>query len=66
MTTATERNMKIIEATELDLHVANNIIEFRLNKETWTREIRIIKMEGNSHPLEWLPFKITAEGIQLF
>lgn len=65
MTTATERDMKIIEATELDLNVAHNIIEFRLNKETWTREMRIIKMEGTSHPLEWMPFQISKNGIIL-
>jgi circadian clock protein KaiC len=66
MTTATERNMKIAEATDLDLNVAHNIIEFRLNKETWTREMRIVKMEGTGHPLEWMPFEVTKKGITLF
>jgi len=65
MTTATDRDMKIAEASDLDLNVVNNLIEFRLNQETWTREMRIIKMEGTSHPLSWLPFKITGEGIEL-
>lgn len=57
--------MKIVEATELDLTVAHNIIEFRLNKETWTREMRIVKMKGISHSLEWMPFKVTKNGITL-
>ena len=65
MTTATERDMRVVEATELDLNVAHNIIEFRLNRETWTRELRIVKMEGTGHPLEWLPFEITGKGLQL-
>jgi KaiC/GvpD/RAD55 family RecA-like ATPase len=65
MTTATMRDMKIAEASDLDLNVAHNIIEFRLNKETWTRELRIIKMEGTSHPLTWMPFEISKLGINL-
>jgi KaiC/GvpD/RAD55 family RecA-like ATPase len=27
--------------------------------------MRIVKMEGTGHPLEWMPFKITGEGIEL-
>jgi len=65
MTAASERDMKIVEAADLDLNVAHNIILFRLNEETWTREMRIVKMEGASHPLEWMPFRITGEGIEL-
>jgi KaiC/GvpD/RAD55 family RecA-like ATPase len=65
MTAASERDMRIVEATDLDLNVANNIILFRLNEETWRREMRIVKMEGTSHPLEWLPFRITGSGIEL-
>jgi len=65
MTAASERDMKIVEATDLDLNVANNFIVFRLNEEIWQREMRIVKMEGTGHPLEWLPFKITGKGIEL-
>jgi KaiC/GvpD/RAD55 family RecA-like ATPase len=57
--------MKVVEAADLDLNVANNIILFRLNEESWQREMRIVKMEGMGHPLEWMPFKITGEGIEL-
>jgi len=65
MTATSDRDMKIVEATDLDLNVANNIILFRLNEESWQREMRIVKMEGTSHPLEWLSFEITNEGIEL-
>ncbi|RLI10568.1 hypothetical protein DRO42_00830 [Candidatus Bathyarchaeota archaeon] len=66
MTAASARDMKIVEATDLDINVANNLIFFRFNEETCQREMRIVKMEGVEHPLEWLPFKITKkEGIQL-
>jgi len=27
--------------------------------------MRIVKMEGTAHPLEWLPFRITGSGIEL-
>jgi len=57
--------MKVVEVADLDLNVANNIILFRLNGESWQREMRIVKMEGTGHPLEWMTFKITSEGIEL-
>ena len=65
MTAASERDMKVVESTDIDLNVANNIILFRLNEQSWQREMRIVKMEGTGHPLEWMPFKITSEGIEL-
>ncbi|MBI2862392.1 MAG: hypothetical protein HYX89_06210 [Chloroflexi bacterium] len=40
-----------------------NIIELRLNEGR--REMRIVKMEGVAHPLDWLPFRITPKGIVL-
>jgi KaiC/GvpD/RAD55 family RecA-like ATPase len=64
MTAASEREMKVVEATDLDLNVANNIIPFRLNEESCQREMRIVKIEGTGHPLEWIPFEITSEGIE--
>jgi circadian clock protein KaiC len=65
MTTATQREVKTAVATDLDLNKANNIFLFRLNEETHRRELRIVKMEGCSHPLTWIPFTITKKGIQL-
>ena len=65
MTAASARDMKIVEATDLDINVANNLILFRFNDETCQRELRIAKMEGTEHPLDWMPFKITGEGFQL-
>jgi len=65
MTAASARDTKIVEATDLDVNVANNLILFRFNEETYQRELRIAKMEGVEHPLEWLPFKVTKNGIQI-
>jgi len=65
MTAATQKDISTQQATDLDLNKAHNIFFFRLNKETYQREFRIVKMEGTRHPLEWLPFRINGEGIQL-
>lgn len=65
MTAATKKEISTQQATDLDLNKAHNIFFFRLNEETFQRELRIVKMEGTSHPLEWLPFIISREGIQL-
>lgn len=65
MTAATEKDLATQRATDLDFNTAHNLIFFRLNKKTLQREMRIVKMEGYSHPLEWLPFKITNKGIEL-
>ena len=65
MTAATEKEVSTQQATDLDLNKAHNIFFFRLNKVTFQRELRIVKMEGTKHPLEWLPFRISREGIQL-
>jgi KaiC/GvpD/RAD55 family RecA-like ATPase len=65
MTAATKKEVTTQQATDLDLNKAHNIFLFRLNKKTLQRELRIVKMEGTGHPLEWLPFQISKEGIQL-
>jgi len=65
MTAATQKDISTQQATDLDLNKAHNIFLFRLNKETCQRELRIVKMEGTKHPLEWLPFRINSEGLQL-
>lgn len=65
MTAGTQRDLAVQRATDLDFNTANNIIFFRLNEKTFQREMRIVKMEGVQHPLEWLPFKITKKGIEM-
>lgn len=63
MTAATQKDMATQRAVDLDFGTANNLIFFRVNEKTFQREMRILKMEGCSHPLGWLPFKITRKGI---
>ncbi|MFX0066915.1 MAG: hypothetical protein ACFFC7_32690, partial [Candidatus Hermodarchaeota archaeon] len=65
MTKGENQESSIQQAVDLALNTVNNLIFFRVNEETFQRELRIIKMEGTSHPLEWLPFKITRKGIEL-
>lgn len=65
MTAATQKDIATQRATDLDLNKAHSIFFFRFNEETCRRELRIVKMEGCDHPLEWLPFKITSKGIQM-
>jgi len=65
MTTATQRDVTTQRATDLDLNTAHNIFFFRFNEEKCQRELRIVKMGGCEHPLEWIPFKITGKGIEL-
>ena len=65
--------IEIITATQVDveghklwskyLKAAQNIIQFRFQEGR--REIRILKMEGTTHPLYWLPMEITANGIEV-
>lgn len=65
MTAATQKDLATQRATDLDLNKAHNILLFRLNEEKWRRELRIVKMEGCHHPLDWLPFKITSKGLEI-
>lgn len=65
MTAATQKDVLTQRATDLDLNKAHNIFLFRFNEEKNCRELRIVKMEGCSHTLEWLPFKITSRGIEI-
>jgi circadian clock protein KaiC len=65
MTEATQKDVATQRATDLDFNTAHNIIFFRFNEEKLQREMRIVKMEGTSHSLEWLPFKITGKGIEM-
>jgi KaiC/GvpD/RAD55 family RecA-like ATPase len=41
----------------------DNIIELRLGDAG--RELRIMKMFATEHPVDWMPFEITHEGLQL-
>lgn len=65
VTAATQKDIATQRATDLDLNKAHNIFLFRFDEEKCRRELRIVKMEGCNHPLEWLPFKITREGIKM-
>jgi len=64
MTTATQKDLVTQRATDLDINKAHNIFYFRFNEEKFQREMRIVKMEGCSHPLNWFPFKITGKGME--
>jgi len=65
MTAATQKDIAAQRATDLDLNKTHNIFFFRFSEETCHRELRIVKMEGCDHPLEWVPFKITSKSIQI-
>ncbi len=65
MTEATQKDPATQRATDLDFNTAHNLIFFRFNERTGQRELRLVKLEGCHHPLEWLPFKITGKGIQM-
>lgn len=65
MTEATQKDVATQRATDLDFNTAHNLIFFRFKEKTLQREMRIVKMEGCSHPLGWLPFRITDKGIQM-
>lgn len=65
MTAATQKDIATQRATDLDLNKAHNLFLFRFNEETCCRELRILKMEGCDHPMEWLPFRITGKGIEM-
>ena len=65
MTAATQKDNTVQRATDLDLNKAHNIFFFRFNEEKCRRELRIVKIEGSKHPIEWLPFMITSKGIEM-
>lgn len=47
--------------------LANNLVRFRIAETGGRRrrELRIERLEGHAHPLDWLPFEITAGGFHL-
>jgi KaiC/GvpD/RAD55 family RecA-like ATPase len=65
MTASTQEDVATQKGINLDLNKAHNIFFFRFNEEKLQRELKIVKLEGNEHPLGWIPFKITSKGIEL-
>jgi len=65
MTAAQSAEPRVRQAMELAFNTVNNLIFFRWNKRRSQRELRIVKMEGTSHPLEWMPFRVTSRGLEM-
>ena len=65
MTEVRERDPVTNRLMDFTFSLAHNIFRFRLREVNGKlrRELRIEKMEGVAHPLEWLPFEITPQGI---
>jgi len=61
--TATQMDLEGYKGWSLSMKSAQNVIQFRI--QGGRREIRILKLEGASHPLEWVPMEITANGIEM-
>jgi KaiC/GvpD/RAD55 family RecA-like ATPase len=61
--TATQVDVPGYQGWALSLKSAHNIVQLRL--QGGRREIRILKLEGSSHPLEWVPIEITSNGIEM-
>ncbi|MBD3401371.1 hypothetical protein GF420_00630 [candidate division GN15 bacterium] len=67
MSEVTERDPVTTRMKDFSFYTAHNIFRFRTREvdRRFRRELRIEKMEGISHPLDWLPFEITPAGIVL-
>jgi KaiC/GvpD/RAD55 family RecA-like ATPase len=61
--TATQVDVEGHKQWSFNLKAMQNVIQFRLQEGR--REIRILKMEGTEHPLDWLPMEITAAGTEV-
>lgn len=57
------RDLQDPQAEALLRQYHDNIIELRLGDTG--RELRIVKMFATEHPVDWMPFEITREGLQL-
>jgi len=57
------RDLQDPQAEALLRQYHDNIIELRLGEAG--RELRIMKMFATEHPVDWMPFEITHEGLQL-
>jgi KaiC/GvpD/RAD55 family RecA-like ATPase len=61
--TATQVDVEGYKGWSLSLKAAHNVIQFR--QQGGRREIRILKLEGAAHPLEWVPMEIRPTGIEV-
>jgi KaiC/GvpD/RAD55 family RecA-like ATPase len=57
------RELQDPQAEALLRQYHDNIIELRLGDAG--RELRIMKMFATEHPVDWMPFEITHDGLQL-
>lgn len=57
------RDLQDPQAEAMMRQYHDNIIELRLGD--MGRELRIMKMYATGHPVDWMPFEITREGVQL-
>jgi KaiC/GvpD/RAD55 family RecA-like ATPase len=57
------RDLQDPQAEAMMRQYHDNIIELRLGDAG--RELRIMKMFATEHPVDWMPFEITHEGLQL-
>lgn len=67
MTEVSARDPVTNRLMDFTFSLAHNIFRFRTREVNGRirRELRIEKMEGVSHPLDWLAFEITPRGIEL-
>jgi circadian clock protein KaiC len=67
MTEVAERGRRVNRLMDMTLALAHNIFRFRTVERNGRlqRELRVEKMEGVAHPLDWLPFHIGPAGIEL-
>lgn len=57
------RDLQDPQAEAMMRQYHDNIIELRLGDTG--RELRIMKMFATEHPVDWMPFEITRDGVQL-
>jgi circadian clock protein KaiC len=64
---AAAREPQVQRLMDFTLLLADNVLRFRARelRGRWRRELRIERMEGVAHPLDWLPFEVTPRGIRL-
>lgn len=67
MTEAKEKDPVTNRLIDFTFALAHNIFRFRVREVNgkYQRELRIEKMEGIEHPLDWLTFEITKNGIEM-
>jgi len=67
MNEATGRGGRALRLMDMTFALAHNVFRFRTVERDgrMCRELRIEKMEGVAHPLDWLPFEIGPDGIRI-